>query len=32
MVKKACRLATITVQKKGTQASYPVRDEVDHLL
>ena len=31
-VRRSCSLATLTVQRKGTQASYPGREEVEHLL
>lgn len=31
-VRRSCAVASLTVLKKGTQASYPGRDEVKHLL
>jgi len=31
-VEKACKLASFTVGKKGTQSSYPHKHEVEHLL
>ena len=31
-VKRSCQVATLTVMKKGTQASYPERSQVTHLI
>ena len=31
-VKRSCQVATLTVMRKGTQASYPDRSQVTHLL
>ena len=31
-VSRSCQVATLTVMQKGTQASYPERSQVTHLL
>ena len=31
-VEKACAIATLSVMKPGTQSSFPMREEVEHLL
>lgn len=31
-VSRSCQVASLTVMKKGTQASYPDRSQVTHLL